>query len=200
MHCLRQQRAFPDERPNLCLADFVAPANSGVADHIGLFAVTAGIGLDELVAGYDDTHDIYHSIMAKALADRLAEAFAEYLHQRVRRQYWGYAAEETLDNDDLIRERYQGIRPAPGYPANPDHRQKRLIWSLLQPDSSAGISLTENLAMLPAASVSGIYFAHPDARYFGLGKIDRDQIVDYAARCSESVEETERWLASSLAY
>ena len=199
VHCLRQQRVFPDGRPNLTLADFVAPKESGVADYIGAFAVTAGLGLDEQIARYDKEHDIYKNIMAKAIGDRLAEAFAEYLHKKVRTELWGYMPDETLENAELIKERYQGIRPAPGYPANPDHRQKEVIWDLLNPDS-IGITLTESLAMLPASSVSGFYFSHPDARYFGLGKIKRDQVEQYAGRMEESTELTERWLANSLAY
>lgn len=200
VRCLRQQRIFPDERPNLSLADFVAPNDTGIADYIGMFAVTAGGGLDVIVDAYDKENDIYRSIMAKALADRLAEAFAEYLHRHVRTELWGYAAEEALDNDQLIRERYQGIRPAPGYPANPDHRQKEVIWSLIDPLANAGISLTESLAMLPAASVSGFYFAHPQSRYFGLGKVAKDQLTDYVQRINEPLDVSERWLASSLAY
>jgi len=200
LHCLRQQRRFPDGRPNLSLADFIAPADSGHEDWIGAFAVTAGAGLDELVAEHDAANDIYSSIMAKALADRLAEACAEWLHRRVRTEDWGYAADESLPNEDLIRERYQGIRPAPGYPANPDHRQKEVIWGLLSPDETAGISLTESLAMMPASSVSGLYFSHPQSRYFGLGKLSRDQVEDYVSRRDEPIEVSERWLASSLAY
>ncbi len=198
--CLRQQRVFPDERPNLCLSDFVAPKDSGLNDYIGTFAVTAGVGLDALVEQYDKDNDIYKSIMAKALADRLAEAFAEYLHKEVRTRLWGYVKDEALDNDQLIRERYRGIRPAPGYPANPDHRQKTAIWHLIDPLNNAGISLTENLAMMPAASVSGFYFAHPDSRYFGLGKVTRCQVQDYAARTGCDIPTSERWLAPSLAY
>ncbi len=200
VRCLRQQRIFPDERPNLSLSDFIAPEGEGLADHIGMFAVTTGAGLDPLIEAYDRDNDIYRSIMAKALADRLAEAFAEYLHREVRTRYWGYKADEELDNESLIRERYQGIRPAPGYPANPDHRQKEVIWNLIDPEANAGISLTENLAMLPASSVSGFYFAHPEARYFGLGKVSKSQMADYVRRMNEPVEESERWLASSLAY
>jgi len=199
VYCLRQQRVFPDGRPNLTLADFVAPKESGIEDYIGAFAVTAGLGLDELIVEYDKEHDIYKNIMAKAVADRLAEAFAEYLHRQVRTEFWGYMPDESLENNELIKERYQGIRPAPGYPANPDHRQKEVIWDLLQPEK-IGITLTESLAMLPASSVSGFYFSHPDARYFGLGKLKRDQIEHYAARMEESTELTERWLANSLAY
>lgn len=200
VHCLRQQRVFPDDRPNLCLADFIQPKEVGEVDYIGAFAVTAGAGLDELVAEYDAQNDVYRSIMAKALADRLAEAFAEYLHREVRTDLWGYDSNETLDNDQLIRERYKGIRPAPGYPANPDHRQKQAIWELLDPLTNAGISVTESLAMLPASSVSGFYFAHPDSRYFGLGKIAKCQVEDYANRTGVDLKTTERWLAPTLSY
>jgi 5-methyltetrahydrofolate--homocysteine methyltransferase len=200
IYCLRQQRVFPDERPNLCLSDFIAPKASGLNDYIGTFAVTAGVGLDTLVDQYDNDNDIYKSIMAKALADRLAEAFAEYLHREVRTSLWGYAKDEALDNEQLIRERYRGIRPAPGYPANPDHRQKNAIWNLIDPLTNAGISLTENLAMMPAASVSGFYFAHPDSRYFGLGKVTQCQVQDYAERTACDLSTSERWLAPSLAY
>lgn len=200
VHCLRQQRAFPDGRPNLCLADFVAPTDLGIKDYVGMFAVTAGLGLDPLVEEFDRQNDVYSSIMAKALADRLAEAFTEYLHERVRKYYWGYMDDESLENDELIKERYRGIRPAPGYPANPDHRQKEVIWRMLEPEVNAGISVTESLAMLPASSVSGFFFAHEQSRYFGLGKISRDQVEDYVARRDEPVELSERWLASSLAY
>ena len=200
VHCLRQQRAFPDGRANLCLADFVAPRDLGIKDYIGMFAVTTGLGLDPVVAEFDRQNDVYSSIMAKALADRLAEAFAEYLHVQVRKRHWAYAANETLDNDELIKERYQGIRPAPGYPANPDHRQKEVIWRMLDPSSNAGIDVTESLAMLPASSVSGFYFANQQSRYFGLGKLTRDQLEDYVRRRDEPLAESERWLASSLAY
>lgn len=200
IHCLRQQRVFPDGRPNLCLADFIAPQDLGMKDYIGMFAVTAGLGLDSLVDEFDRQNDVYSSIMAKALADRLAEAFAEYLHLQVRKHHWGFAKEEALVNDELIKERYQGIRPAPGYPANPDHRQKEVIWRMLDPVGNAGIEMTESLAMLPASSVSGFYFANPQSRYFGLGKLTRDQVADYVSRRNESLEESERWLASSLGY
>ena len=200
VYCLRQQRVFPDERPNLSLADFIAPKDTGIADYMGAFAVTSGIGLDQVIEEFDSDNDIYRNIMAKALADRLAEAFAEYLHQHVRKGLWSYAADETLDNEQLIREQYHGIRPAPGYPANPDHRQKEAIWRLIDPVANAGIEMTESLAMLPASSVSGFYFAHPESRYFGLGKITRCQVEDYAKRSANSMSESERWLASSLAY
>lgn len=197
---LRQQTGFKDDRPNLSLSDYIAPKSTGIADYVGAFAVTAGNGLDKLVEEYDANNDIYHSIMAKALADRLAEAFAEALHEKIRKQIWAYASDEDLSTSDVIKEKYQGIRPAPGYPANPDHRQKNLIWSLLDVEKNAGIGLTESLAMTPASSVSGWYFAHPDSRYFGLGKVDQEQIKDYSERQGESLEETERWLATHLAY
>lgn len=200
LHCLRQQRRYPDGRANLALSDFLVPESSAQTDWLGAFAVTAGVGLAEVVRALDDANDVYSSIMAKALADRLAEAFAEYLHREVRVNHWGYAAGEALDNDALIRERYSGIRPAPGYPANPDHRQKRVIWELLRVEEAVGIELTESLAMLPAASVSGLYFAHPESRYFGAGKLAQDQLADYVRRRGEALEESERWLASSLAY
>ena len=200
VHCLRQQRAYPDKRENLCLADFIAPQDLGITDYLGMFAVTAGLGLDPLVEEFDRQNDIYSSIMAKALADRLAEAFAEYLHLQVRMKYWGYAKDEQLSSDELIKERYAGIRPAPGYPANPDHRQKEMIWRALDPVKNAGIEVTESLAMLPASSVSGFYFANSQSRYFGLGKITKEQVADYVQRRDEPIEASERWLASSLAY
>lgn len=200
VQCLRQQRVYPDGRNNLSLADFVAPVESGVEDYLGMFAVTAGLGLDEMVAEFDRQNDVYSSIMAKALADRLAEAFAEYLHKKVRASLWGYDREEALTNEELIKERYKGIRPAPGYPANPDHRQKEIIWKMLDPLTNAGISITESLAMLPASSVSGFYFANSLSRYFGLGKITKDQLEDYAQRRNEPLEASERWLSSSLGY
>ena len=199
-HTLRQQVDNGQNRPNLALADFVAPKESGVADYMGAFAVTAGIGAEEISAAFGADHDDYHAILVKALADRLAEALAELLHTKVRRELWGYAADEALDNTDLIREQYQGIRPAPGYPACPDHTEKRTLFELLSVPETTGITLTENCAMAPAASVSGFYFAHPDARYFSVGKVARDQIVEYAQRKGQSVEETERWLAPNLGY
>lgn len=197
---LRQQLAKVKSAPSYALADFIAPWENGPTDYMGCFAVTAGWGCDELVADFEAADDDYNAIMIKALADRLAEAFAEYMHERVRKTFWGYAREENLDNGGLIAEDYRGIRPAPGYPACPDHLEKNTIWKLLDVEKHTGMKLTENLAMTPAASVSGYYFAHPDARYFGLGKIQRDQLADYARRRNISEEEAERWLSSNLAY
>ncbi|QYK02054.1 methionine synthase [Shewanella psychrotolerans] len=185
---------------NFCLADFVAPKDSGVADYMGGFAVTAGHGIDEHVARFEANHDDYNAIMLKCLADRLAEAFAERMHERVRKEFWGYAADEDLDNTALIREKYKGIRPAPGYPACPDHTEKGLLWDLLKPDETIGLNITESYAMFPTAAVSGWYFAHPQSRYFGVTNIGRDQVEDYAARKGMSIEETERWLAPVLDY
>jgi 5-methyltetrahydrofolate--homocysteine methyltransferase len=199
VHHLRQQSEKPAGQPNLSLADYVAPKDSGRRDSLGAFAVTTGIGLDELCKRFDRDHDDYNSIMAKALADRLAEAFAEFLHKRVREE-WGYGKKEQLTNDDLIRERYRGIRPAPGYPACPDHTEKRLVFDLLQVEKNTGISLTESFAMLPAASVSGFYFAHPDAKYFAVGKIGKDQVEDYARRKGMDLRTVERWLSPNLNY
>jgi len=197
-HTLRQQRGRRD-KPSLALADFVAPADAGVEDFVGAFALTAGSGLAELVAEFEREHDDYHAILAKALADRLAEAFAESLHERARRD-WGYGRDEKLSKEDLIRERYRGIRPAPGYPACPDHSEKRQLWALLDAERAAGIRLTESCAMDPAASVSGLYLAHPRAAYFSVGKIGRDQIESYAARKGVALEEAERWLGPVLGY
>jgi len=199
IHTLRQQLAKPEAQPNLALADYVAPKESGRTDHVGAFAVTAGIGLDELCRLFDKDHDDYNSIMAKALADRLAEAFAEYLHKRAREE-WGYGKSERLTHDDLIRERYRGIRPAPGYPACPDHTEKRLLFDVLHVEMHAGITLTESFAMLPAAAVSGFYFAHPQAKYFAVGKIGRDQVEDYARRKGMDQRTVERWLSPNLNY
>ncbi len=199
-HNLRQQNRKPADIPNYCLADFVAPRESGVADYIGAFAVTAGIGIDARVAEFESQHDDYSAILLKALADRLAEAFAELLHARVRREFWGYAADETLDNDALIAEQYRGIRPAPGYPACPEHTEKGPLFELLQAPLNAGITITESFAMLPTAAVSGFYFSHPQAKYFAVGKIDRDQAADYAKRKGWTPEEAERWLAPVLGY
>jgi 5-methyltetrahydrofolate--homocysteine methyltransferase len=201
VHTLRQQMARDrSDRANLALADFIAPKESGLADSLGGFAVTAGHGLDEIVRDYERNHDDYSAILAKALADRLAEAFAERLHERVRSEFWGYAADENLTNDELIAEAYRGIRPAPGYPACPDHTEKRTLFDLLNAEDTVGIHLTESFAMVPAASVSGFYFSHPDSRYFGLGRIHRDQVEDYARRKGMSLKETERWLGPNLAY
>jgi len=200
IHTIRQQMVKPPGRPNLALADFVAPRETGLADYLGAFAVTAGGGIDSLVTGFEATHDDYNAILTKALADRLAEAFAELLHQRVRREFWGYAPDEALDNEGLIKERYQGIRPAPGYPACPDHTEKRILFDLLRVEESAGITLTESFAMLPAASVSGYYFSHPQSQYFGVGKIERDQVEDYARRKGMDVAAVERWLSPNLNY
>jgi len=199
-HHLRQQKKKRDDLPQECLADFVAPADSGRRDYLGAFAVSAGFGIDEHVQRFEADHDDYSSIMLKALADRLAEAGAEYLHERVRREYWGYAPDEALDNDALIAEEYRGIRPAPGYPACPDHTEKRTLWQVLEVEERIGMRLTESMAMLPTASVSGLYFAHPEAHYFTVGKIGRDQVADYAKRKGMSLEEAERWLAPSLGY
>jgi 5-methyltetrahydrofolate--homocysteine methyltransferase len=200
IHTLRQQMLKPPGRPNLALADFVAPRETGVPDWLGGFAVTTGVGLDRLVADFEAANDDYSAILAKALADRLAEAFAERLHERVRKEFWGYARDEALDNSALIHEKYQGIRPAPGYPACPDHTEKHTLFDLLQAGTNAGISLTESFAMLPAAAVSGYYFWHPQAQYFGVGKIERDQVEDYARRKGMDVATVERWLAPTLNY
>jgi 5-methyltetrahydrofolate--homocysteine methyltransferase len=197
---LRQQSEKGPGRPNLCLADYVAPKDSGKRDWVGAFAVTAGIGLDAVCAAFERDNDDYSSILAKALADRLTEALAERLHERVRTELWGYAPEEKNDVTTLVAERYRGIRPAPGYPACPDHTEKRTLFALLDVPRAAGITLTESCAMLPAASVSGWYFAHPEAKYFGLGRIGPDQATEYAARKGMTLEEVERWLAANLAY
>jgi 5-methyltetrahydrofolate--homocysteine methyltransferase len=199
-HFLRQQAVKPEDRVNHCLADFVAPKSSGVRDYVGAFAVTAGIGAGERVEAFEARHDDYSAIMLKALADRLAEAFAELMHLKVRRDLWGYAAEETLDTEALIDEKYRGIRPAPGYPACPDHTEKEPLFDLLDAQGNAGVTLTESFAMLPAAAVSGFYFAHPQARYFAVGKIGRDQVEDYARRRGWDLATAERWLAPALAY
>jgi 5-methyltetrahydrofolate--homocysteine methyltransferase len=199
IHTLRQQMVKPPGRPNMALADFTAPRDTGLVDYVGAFAVTAGHRLDALVAEFESAHDDYSAIMARALADRLAEAFAERLHEVVRRELWGYASEEGLSNEDLIAERYQGIRPAPGYPACPDHTEKGALFDLLGAEERAGIKLTESFAMLPAAAVSGYYFWHPDSAYFGLGRIGRDQLVDYAKRKGMPIEVMARWLAPNLA-
>jgi 5-methyltetrahydrofolate--homocysteine methyltransferase len=200
LHTLRQQLARREGRANLALADYVAPRASGLSDYIGAFTVTAGIGADEAAERFKQANDDYSAIMVKALADRLAEAFAERLHQRVRSELWGYASDEALSNADLIAEKYRGIRPAPGYPAQPDHSEKETLFTLLDSERRIGVKLTESFAMWPAAAVCGLYFSHPEARYFGVGKIERDQVEDYARRKSWSVAEAERWLAPILNY
>ncbi|MGH8095125.1 MAG: methionine synthase, partial [Chthoniobacterales bacterium] len=198
-HFLRQQMQKPTGQPNYCLADFVAPRDSGRRDYLGGFAVTAGIGADELAKHFEAEHDDYSAILTKALADRLAEAFAEYLHREAR-MAWGFGRSEDLTNQDLIRERYRGIRPAPGYPASPDHVEKRTLFNLLQAERNTGITLTESFAMHPGASVSGLYFSHPESRYFAVGKIERDQARDYAARKGESLDVVQKWLSPNLNY
>jgi 5-methyltetrahydrofolate--homocysteine methyltransferase len=200
LHFLRQQADKPVERPNLCLADFIAPEDSGREDWIGAFAVTAGIGIEPHLARFQAAHDDYRAIMLKALADRLAEALAERLHQRVRTGFWGYAQDESLDNDALIAESYRGIRPAPGYPACPDHSEKSTLFRLLDAPGNAGIELTESFAMTPTAAVSGYYFSHPDSRYFVVGRVTKAQIEDYARRKGVSLAQAERWLAPNLDY
>lgn len=200
LHHLRQQMDKKRGGYNQCLSDYIAPISTKKADYIGGFAVTAGIGIDEHIARFEADHDDYHSIMLKALADRLAEAFAEHLHERVRKEYWGYAQDENLDNEALIAEKYRGIRPAPGYPANPEHTEKGLLWELLKPTETIGLAITESYAMYPTAAVSGWYFAHPDAKYFGVGAIGRDQVEDYAHRKGMTIGEAERWLAPNLGY
>ncbi|TXI46326.1 MAG: methionine synthase [Lysobacter sp.] len=200
LHFLRQQVDKPVDRPNFCLADFVAPQTSGKQDWIGMFAVTAGLGIEPHVARFEADHDDYNAILLKALADRLAEAFAERLHQRVRTEFWGYAADETLDNEALIAESYRGIRPAPGYPACPEHSEKATLFRLLDATANTGMSLTESFAMLPAASVSGYYFSHPQSQYFVVGRVSKAQVEDYARRKGVSLAQAERWLASNLDY
>ncbi|HMA28797.1 MAG TPA: vitamin B12 dependent-methionine synthase activation domain-containing protein, partial [Thermoanaerobaculia bacterium] len=199
LYTLRQQMEKPEGQPLEALADFVAPQESGRTDFVGVFAVTAGLGVDALCRAFEKEHDDYSSILVKALADRLAEAFAEMLHQRARRD-WGYGRSESLTSEDLLKERYRGIRPAPGYPACPDHTEKRTLFSLLDVEKNAAISLTENCAMTPASSVSGFYFSHPEAHYFGVGRLGRDQVADYASRKGWRLEEAERWLAPNLGY
>ena len=197
---LRQQMEKPPGRPNYALADFIAPQETGLEDYLGFFAVTAGLGIEEKVAEFEAAHDDYHAILLKSLADRLAEALAEQMHERVRKEFWAYAADESLTNDDLIKESYRGIRPAPGYPACPDHTTKGELFRLLDVESNVGMSLTENFAMHPAASVSGYYFSHPDASYFGLGRINQDQVADYAERKDWDIKTTEKWLSPNLGY
>ncbi|WP_448548273.1 methionine synthase [Thalassotalea fusca] len=200
LHQLRQQTKKPAGQYNRCLSDYVADEASGVKDYMGAFAVSAGFGADELVKAFDKDHDDYNSILIKAVADRLAEASAEYLHERIRKEYWGYAPDETLENDALIREQYQGIRPAPGYPACPEHTEKGLLWQLLDVENNIGMELTSSYAMWPGAAVSGWYFAHPDAKYFAVAKVAKDQVLDYAQRKHFTLEQAERWLSSNLDY
>ncbi|PVZ19504.1 MULTISPECIES: methionine synthase [unclassified Pseudomonas] len=200
LHHLRQQTIKPDGKPDLCLADFVAPQGSGLTDYVGGFITTAGIGAEELAKAYQDNGDDYNSIMVKALADRLAEACAEWLHEQVRKQHWGYAADENLDNEGRIKEQYRGIRPAPGYPACPDHTEKATLFALLDENNQSGVTLTEHFAMFPTAAVSGWYFAHPQAQYFAVGKVDKDQIDAYSTRKGQEVRVSERWLSPNLGY
>ena len=200
LHHIRQQSERRGDRPNMCLTDYIAPKASGVQDYLGAFAVTAGIGIDEHIQRFEADHDDYSSIMLKALADRLAEAFAERMHERVRKDYWGYSGDEQLDNEAMIREQYRGIRPAPGYPACPDHTEKALLWNLLKPDETIGLNITDSFAMFPTAAVSGWYFAHPEVKYMGTGMIDKDQVADYAQRKGMELAVTERWLAPILDY
>jgi 5-methyltetrahydrofolate--homocysteine methyltransferase len=200
LHFLRQQVDKPVERPDFCLADFIAPKDSGRQDWIGAFAVTAGLGIEEHIERFRADHDDYSVILLKALADRLAEALAEHLHLRVRREFWGYAADEALDNEALIGEQYRGIRPAPGYPACPEHSEKETLFRLLDAERNAGMTLTEGFAMLPTAAVSGYYFSHPKSQYFVVGRVSKEQVADYARRKGASLQQAERWLASNLDY
>jgi 5-methyltetrahydrofolate--homocysteine methyltransferase len=200
-HTLRQQMVRRDDkRPNIALSDFVAPADTKVPDYIGAFVVTTGIGEDEKAEEFKKKNDDYNAILVKALADRLAEAFAERMHQRVRKEFWAYEPDEALTNEDLIAEKYRGIRPAPGYPAQPDHTEKATLFRLLDATKATSVQLTESYAMWPGAAVSGLYFSHPESAYFGVGRIDRDQVEDYAERKGWTIEETERWLAPLLSY
>ena len=196
---LRQQSQKTAGAPNIALADFIAPKDSGKTDYMGAFCVTTGFGVDEWAAEFETKLDDYNSIMVKALADRLAEAFAEYLHEKVRKEIWGYASDEVLSPDDLIEEKYKGIRPAPGYPACPDHLEKPTIWKLLNVEQEIGVKLTESMAMWPASSVSGYYFGNPESKYFGLGKIKEDQVIDYSKRRNISTELAKKWLNPNIA-
>jgi len=200
LHTLRQQLEKREGRFNAALSDFVAPTTAGLPDYVGAFVVTAGIGEDAVADRFKHANDDYSSILCKALADRLAEAFAERMHARVRREFWAYAPDEALTNEELILEKYSGIRPAPGYPAQPDHTEKATLFNLLDAENNAGVKLTESFAMWPGSSVSGLYFSHPESYYFGVGKIERDQVEDYAARKGMTVAEVERWLAPILNY
>jgi 5-methyltetrahydrofolate--homocysteine methyltransferase len=200
LHTLRQQGQHRDGVPNRAMADFVAPRETGLSDHIGAFAVTAGLGAQDRIATFKADMDDYSAILLEALADRLAEAFAERMHERVRHDFWGYAPDEHLRNDDLIGEKYVGIRPAPGYPACPDHTEKQLLWDLLQVERNASMELTESMAMWPGAAVSGWYFSHPQSQYFVVGRLGRDQVEDYAARKGWTLADAERWLSPNLGY
>ena len=200
VHFVRQQMKKRSGKANMCLADFIAPKETGIKDYFGGFAVTAGIGIEEKLELFKGTHDDYNDILLKALADRFAEAFAEHMHERVRKEFWGYAVDESFNNNDLIKEKYRGIRPAPGYPACPDHTEKTGLFTLLNARQNAGIDLTDSMAMMPASSVSGYYFAHPESQYFGIGKISKDQVKDYAKRKDMDLRMAERWLAPNLAY
>jgi 5-methyltetrahydrofolate--homocysteine methyltransferase len=200
LHTIRQQMARESNKPNLALADFVAPRGIGASDYLGGFVVTTGHGEEDHIRRFEAEKDDYSAILLRALADRLAEAFAERLHERVRREFWAYAPEEKFVPDELIAETYRGIRPAPGYPAQPDHTEKAPLFRLLDAESRAGVRLTESFAMWPGSSVSGLYFSHPESRYFGTGRIERDQIEDYARRKQWSIGEAERWLAPILNY
>jgi len=197
---LRQQNKKSENSNNLALADYIAPKGSGKNDYIGMFAVTSGIGIEKIIEKYQAEHDEYNIIMVKAIADRLAEAFAELLHKKVRTEIWGYAKNENITTEELIKEKYIGIRPAPGYPAQPDHTEKLTIFEILDVEKNTGIFLTENLAMFPASSVSGLYFANSEAKYFSIGKISKDQVEDYALRKQMSVKIVEKWLNSNLNY
>jgi 5-methyltetrahydrofolate--homocysteine methyltransferase len=198
-HFLRQQVQKRSNQPNVCLSDFIAPKDSGKADYLGLFAVTAGFGIETMFQEFEADHDDYSSIMVKAIADRLAEAHAEYLHYKIRTEFWGYSNEQ-FDNEAFIAEKYKGKRPALGYPACPDHTEKKTLFRVLDVKNNIGISLTESCAMYPASSVSGFYFSNPNCRYFNVGKLNKDQIEEYSKRKNQSIEETEKWLAPNLAY
>jgi 5-methyltetrahydrofolate--homocysteine methyltransferase len=200
LHFLRQQADKPVDRPDFCLADFIAPQESGREDWIGGFVVTAGLGIEPHIARFEADHDDYNAILLKALADRLAEALAERMHAHVRRELWGYATDEALDNEALIAEKYRGIRPAPGYPACPEHSEKATLFRLLDAERNAGVKLTESFAMYPAAAVSGYYFSHPRSQYFVVGRVSKEQVEDYAKRKGASLQQAERWLASNLDY
>lgn len=200
IHSLRQQTKKPTGKVNYALADFIAPKDNHKTDYIGAFAVATGFGIEAKIKEFEDQHDDYNAIMLKSLADRFAEAFAEHLHERVRQEFWGYAEHESYSNEDMIKEQYQGIRPAPGYPACPDHTEKALLWQLLDVTHHTGIELTENYAMYPASAVSGWYLSHPDSRYFGLAKINHEQVADYAIRKNMSIKEIEQCLSQSLGY